>query len=110
MSLKGYAHFARSEREIIADRIFWKRYCNINISEIVKIIIENSEDLECVVCGHDYTLNYSKKSSLYRHYKNHNDQTIEYYLDNLISKSIAELDTARAKTEKTDMIPNGGLT
>ena len=86
-SVVGYAKFLDNPRWINAPKIFWENYAMHHISQIIRQIIDTSNSLKCLCCGEEYTLNYTTKATLFLHYKSHRQETIQYYLDNLLNNS-----------------------
>jgi len=89
--IKGWNHFANFPEIVTADKLFWNSFLFRNLDKIVTVLANIPEDLICVVCGMN-SLNYSTRSSLAHHIKHHVRNTIDYWLNNIISKSPEELE------------------
>jgi len=89
--ITGYDHFSNFSKEVTAQKDFWIRHCLKNLPKVIKIIIENTNETKCKICGDEYSLNYHKKSSLFSHYKGRSIDTVEHYLDNFVSRPTDEL-------------------
>ena len=85
--ITGLAEFADTPRIISAPMNFWRSYGMSHLDKIVKKIVDATDDLRCLICGYEYSLNYKTKASLFHHYKNHKHETVDYYLKNLLEKT-----------------------
>ncbi len=100
--ITGYDHFTNNgdlSKQVVAPKTFWIKYCLKNISGVVKIIIENTADDKCVICSEGYSKNFDNKSALFSHYRNHGLETVEYYLNNLVSKPLYNLQVSGSVTK-----------
>lgn len=88
--ITGYTHPLNSEK-ITADKSQWMIFLFRNFDKVIRIIIELSNNLKCVVCQ-DLSLNYTAKSSLARHYRvYHRKSTAEYFIKHVVPLSPDEL-------------------
>jgi len=87
----GFNHFQKNPGIIIADEIFWIRSLYRNIDKIIRILSIIPKETRCLVCA-DLSLNFTTRSSLASHLRNHARATIRFWLDNFISKSPEELE------------------
>ena len=90
--ITGYTIFSSIIKKEIADKIFWQYYIKKNIGKGIAILVSISKDLHCVVCG-ELSLNYTTKASLAKHVQfAHFWNTVDYILENIISKKPDELE------------------
>ncbi len=80
-------HFAKFPYQEYADIGNWRMLVFRNFDNVIRIIIEISDDLKCVVCK-DLSLNYTVKSSLAEHYRtNHKRRTADVFLNTVATKT-----------------------
>ena len=85
-------HFAKFPYQEEADFNQWMMLIFRNFDRAIRIIIELSENLKCVICQ-DLSLDYTGKSSLAEHYRNyHKRKTAEYFLDFVATKTPDQLE------------------
>jgi len=89
--IKGWDHFIRFPRWVKADKIFWVRDGNKKIDQVVSIILALCKEMLCVVCGDKESPNFKSYAGLTIHLKYHRARTIQYWLDNIITKSPKQL-------------------
>jgi len=91
MIIRGWKVFGNPEI-ISADKNFWDKFLFCNLDRITTVLIHIPKETKCVVCG-QYSLNFTSRSSLANHIKNHARATVNYWLNNIISKSPDELES-----------------
>ncbi len=89
--IRSWNHFSTPPVIVNAEKNFWKKHLSRNLDKVVRILVNISDNTKCVVCG-DYSLYFKTCSGLTSHIKNHKNSTIEYCLENIISKSPDDLD------------------
>lgn len=91
--MKRWNLFAKFPYEEDADLNNWLMLVFRNFDKTIRLIIELSKNLKCVVCK-DLSLNYTAKSSLAEHYRTyHKRKTAEYFLENIATKNPDELES-----------------
>ncbi len=85
--MKRWNHFTTFPYEENTSINNWRRLVYKNFEQTIRILIEMSTNLECVICK-DLTLNYTIKQSLANHYLHtHKQKTADYFLDNVSTKT-----------------------
>ena len=85
-------HFAKFPYQESADFKDWRMLVFRNFDRVIRIIIEISNDLKCVICK-DLSLNYTAKSSLAEHYRTyHKKRTVDFFLNDVATKTPEELE------------------
>ena len=91
-TVKGWIQWGINPKIVVAEEKFWIRYLYRNLDRISTILVNIPKEIKCVACG-EYSLNFSSRSSLASHIKNHAKTTVYYWLNNMISKSPEELES-----------------
>lgn len=89
--LKGHDHFIIIPRIVIADKMFWVHYGYRKIDEVASIILSLCKEMMCIVCGDKESPTFKSYAGLINHLKYHRAKTIQYWIDNIITKSPKEL-------------------
>lgn len=90
--MKRWNHFAKFPYEEDTDMNNWVMLAFRNFDKTIRIIIEISKNLRCVICK-DLSLNYTSRSSLAEHYRTyHKRKTVEFFLHNVAIKNPDELE------------------
>lgn len=90
--MKRWNHFTKFpyEEDTLVNN--WRMLVYRNFDKTIRILIELSENLECVICQ-DLSLNYTTKPSLANHYLYvHKRKTTDYFLDYVATKTPDELE------------------
>jgi len=87
-----FNHFAKFPYQEYADVGNWRMLVFRNFDKAIRIIIEISDDLKCVICK-DLSLHYTVKSSLAEHYRTyHRKRTADFFLNDVATKTPEELE------------------
>ncbi len=89
--LQGWNHFSRIPEVVSADSVFWGRFVYRNLDKVVKILAYIPQESKCLVCN-EFSMNFTSRSTLARHIQGHKAKTIEFWLNNMISKTPEELE------------------
>jgi len=74
-----------------ADESHWMKLIYRNFDKTVRILVEFSNDLKCLICD-DLSLNFKSRSSLANHYYViHKTRTAKFFLDRIMTKKLEEL-------------------
>jgi len=88
----GWIQWGTNPKIVSADPKFWIRFLYRNLDRISIYLVKIPKTTSCIVCG-IYSLNFTSRSSVLVHIKNHAKATVNYWLDNMISKSPEELES-----------------
>ena len=97
----GYNIFGKFPSVVKADEVFWTRYLFRNLERLTKILAVIPKEAKCLVCG-DFSLNFTNRSSLKSHLRNHGRATIQFWINNFISKSPEELNSILLESENKE--------
>ena len=104
--IKGWNHFSTTPQIVCADKVFWNKFLYKNLDRIIRILANITKDTQCIVCG-EYSMNFTSRSSLAIHVKNHPRNTINHWLKNFIFKSPEELENILYFAEIGNLKPKG---
>ena len=90
--IKGWNVLQKFPEVISADEVFWVRFLFRNLNKITKILTIIPKETKCIVCE-NLSLNFTSRSSLANHIKNHGRETVYFWLNNFVSKSPDELES-----------------
>jgi hypothetical protein len=78
---------SKNRKIIVATLKDWFNHLNNRIDQVIDSIIENSNEISCLVCGN---IRYSKSDvgEYKKHLMNHRVQTVRYYFDNILEKLV----------------------
>ena len=76
----------------IASEVFWIRYLFRNLERVTKLLAVIPREAKCLVCG-DFSLNFTTRSSLKSHLRNHARATVQFWIKNFVSKSPEEIES-----------------
>jgi len=89
--------------KITAEKNQWMMFSFRIFDKVIRITIELSENLKCVICQ-DLSLNYTAKSSLAEHYRtNHKRKTAEYFIKTIVPLTPDQL---KEKFEEIERLSN----
>jgi len=89
--LEGWNHIALHPRLIDTEKTFWWNNSERHIDQVITIVLSLCKELKCIVCGNKESLNFKSFASLTIHLRYHRARTIQWWLDNIITKSPKEL-------------------
>ena len=91
--ITGHVPFKGYSEEITADISQWRKCLHRHIEEVVRVVIsiKNKNDNKCIICK-ELSRNWTTQSSLANHYRwEHRTPIVEYYLENFIQLTPAQL-------------------
>ena len=89
--MKGWNHHHYIPRQVDTTKQFWWSESNRNFDHIVSTILSLCKEMRCIVCGDKESPNFKSFAGLAIHLKYHRPKTIEWWLNNIITKSPKEL-------------------
>ena len=97
--IKGWNHFSNTPQIVCADKVFWNKFLYTNLGRIIRILTNITNGTQCVVCG-EYSMNFTSRSTLAIHVKNHPRSTIDYWFKNFVFRSPEELENILYSNQK----------
>lgn len=91
---RGWDHFRKIPKIISAERKQWKVNLRPKLDKIARNLASISKDGECVICQ-KYAEQFKSLPYLVEHIKGHNDETVDYWIDNIIKMSPEELEAIK---------------
>ena len=87
----GWNHHIIHPRQVDTTKEFWQGLSNRHFDHVVSVIIALCKEMKCVVCGYKESPNFKSFAGLAIHLRFHRAKTIEWWLDNIITKTPKEL-------------------
>ena len=101
--MKKYNWFAKHPYQEDADEVYWMKYIYRNYEKVVRILVEHSKNLHCLICA-DLSLNFKAPSLANHYYTTHKPATAKYFLNNIMAKSPEEPEIDILNQKKKKMI------
>lgn len=90
--IKRWNHFAGEPYQEDADIYQWVGLIYRNFDKVIRILVTVSHNFRCLVCA-EYSLNYTSGKGLFNHLLSiHRHKTVEFFLENILTKNPDELE------------------